>query len=205
MSEVNFRAEYSGYIGDEKIAWLYKAYAEEGQPYVVVLNTGDGDALSIVQDPEPGLLDEDLDARELDDRGRRNAIRWVETLTELMEKARVYDEIFDDVKEADRAALITSWPMFHDLHAGEEDLDDDDVCAICDRYDPDADDDCNVVESLGHAEIDSAWVDCEGDHYKFIDGEWYLSGCGAGKWEPTSRFTAFDALTEFGPYRVVTR
>lgn len=144
-NDVTFQAEYAGYIGEEKVAYAYKAYAENHKPYVIVANLPDGHSLTIAQLPDL-LLDEELDPVQDEENLRENAIAWVDHLTHLTYKARQYDEIFDSVEQAEvesNGEFVTSTSDLTLL--SPEDAGDD------------------------------VWEDEDGDYYRLSDGQWYYS------------------------------
>lgn len=196
-------------MDDVRVAWTYRAYNEEGSPYVVVLNNdGDDYPLALIQAPI-----EFLDGEPDEEADLANAKLWVHRLTELVEKAQAYDEIFDDAEDA--------LADFHDLHVVEEDddWDDEDELAMTattwlptyakvstTRRAGDASNAAYTVYELTDSEVDQEWVDIEGDHLKFIDGEWHISEInpdGETPWAPVSGYTFLgDLLSDYGPYTV---
>lgn len=193
MSEIAYRAEYSGHVDGEKVAWMYRAYNEEGAPYVLVLDYEVG-PITIVQAPTEfldGVPDEEVD--------RENAIDWVHRLTELAQKAKAYDEIFDAIEEAEREPDLAN---LHDF----VDESDESLAMTANLWLPITDENTKkaahgvyVVDELTDVENDSEWVDHDGDHYKNIDGRWYLSYEGKSQWHVADA----DELTDYGPYTAV--
>lgn len=171
---ISFQTEYTGRIGEEEIALMYRAFAEDNQPYVVALHLPDGGILTFVQSAE-FMCEEGQ---------RRNATEWVETLTKLVAKARDYDELvdalFDEEGETEAAPVDLDEPSDH----------------------LDSDNDAFVVDRLGDEETDAEWVDQDDDHYKHIDGEWHVSYNGDEPWRPV-HVEGPEFLTEYGPYRAV--
>lgn len=198
---ITYRADYSGHVDDERVAWTYRAYNEEGSPYVVVLDDRDGPPISLTQAPVEsldGVADEAADLT--------NAQWWVHRLTRLIEKARAYDEIFDDIEDAGEEFVCGG--VFHDLHVVEDDDDFDAGTVVkanlwlpSDAPSPLSE--AYTVDELTDLEVDSEWVDSEGDHLKYIDGEWYINDGGETPWEPMSEYTYIgDLLADYGPYQV---
>lgn len=186
MPEITYRAQYSGHVDGEKVAWMYRAYNEDGAPYVLAVDYEFG-PLTIVQAPTEfldGVADEEAD--------RENAIDWVHRLTELVDKAKAYDEIFDAVEEAECELDPSMCGLPNPVTLSD---------IIHDFVVEDDDDDAYVVDELTDAETDTEWVDRDGDHYKFICGEWHFSYAGDGPWEPVTE--PGYPLTSFGPYTAV--
>jgi hypothetical protein len=193
---------------------------------VLALDTEAQAGLSIiVQAPT-----EMLDGVPADAEDRENAIDWVHRLTELVEKAKAYDEIFDDIEDG-----LVEVDGFHDLHVVEDDdgsnLDAADgtnwdwdrarekartsrpsifedavkgsgVTVTANHWLP-SDSDANeayTVDELTDAEADQEWVDIDGDHYKYINDEWYISFEG---WRPWASTEGGDSLTAYSPYTAV--
>lgn len=183
---VNFRAEYSGYIQDTKIAWTYKAYAEEDQPYVVALLENPRDPLVLIQIPSD-YLNGELDADEAEEVDRQNAIRWVDALTKLVDKARKWDEFVADISGI---AECHNGPV--PFESVEPDFSDD--------ADLEEDDDPYQVDELDDDCVDQTWEDQDGDKYRFIDGEWHVFDDAKLEWEPLGNA---EWLYKYGPYTVV--
>lgn len=183
---VTFRAEYAGYIDNKRVASLYKAYAEEGQPYVVVLDASDG-PLTLTQIPSV-FLDDEVDQDEADDLDRRNAIRWVEALAELVEKAQIYDEICADIAATEAAPAQELWDD------GFEDFEDSPENGVRSLRDVDT----FLQEGL-------VWLDRQGDAYTVIDGRWHFQDRSEGEpgdWDALNKHGAdLELLDDWGPYR----
>lgn len=180
---VTFRAEYSAHIDGEKVASTYKAYADEGQPYCIVADTG-GDDISILVQMPSAYLDDELTAAEAEELDRRNAIEWVELLAELVEKARLYDDLMDAMDGAGEYA--------------DPDFDDD----FEDFEDGDASNRIIATDSLAalDPEEGAIWRDVDGDYYQWDKGKWHISYGSPDDFEPVQLNAT---LTNHGPYERV--
>jgi hypothetical protein len=181
---ITLKARIEAYDGDQRIAWAYRAFAEPGQPYVVVLDVEDLPRLAITQYPTTTLLrGDEFDPDEAEAHDLQNVIMSIKALAALAVKARAYDELFDGIEE------------------NEDEIDYEPV----DLDGPSADQDSDgpfVVDTLGDDETDMEWVDNDGDHYKHINGEWYVAYEGDTPWRPVTD-EGPQYLTEYGPYRAV--
>lgn len=211
MTEISFHDEYAGHIGAEKVAWFYRAFAEEHQPYVILLDAL-GEELYITQYPsaatpydEPGEDPTALD--------RENAATWVDTLTKLVWKARAYDDMVEQIYGDETTMNLCAYDGFDVtwtpdsavsviLGGDNPILDgflDDDI--VVDLASPHGFDSAYTVPELTSAEDDQEWVDQDGDHYKVIDDEWHWTPGYTDEWTPVEEDTQF--LTDYGPYTAV--
>lgn len=105
-----------------------------------------------------------------------SAMNWLRALAILVDRSIAYGEIFDDISKAEA-----------EVFAAE-------------RHDAEPVNSAYEVDKLTDAEADEEWEDNDGDHLRYIDGEWYVSDQGTGPWE---RVVDGDLLTDYAPYQLV--
>ncbi|MBB5167171.1 hypothetical protein [Mycobacterium sp. AZCC_0083] len=189
----DIRENYEGLVDGERVVTAYRAFAEPDKPYCITLDLGD----QIVSGAfRPLVADEDFTAEEAESLNRANIIDWVSVLTDLIEKAQAWDDFVAEVEEAEQ---------YPDEYYGAEFLSGGGV--ITDTFDRSGAVDLDApattawsVDNLGYNEIDSVWMDRQGDRYKHVNGVWYIQDCDdiLGDWDEIASNS--DLLTDYGPY-----
>ncbi|QNL30766.1 hypothetical protein SEA_ESTES_57 [Mycobacterium phage Estes] len=175
----DIKETYQGLVDGAEVVFAYKAFAEPDQPYCISVNLGGDRYLAATL--QPSLPDEFLSEVEAEGLNREQVLRWVRFLTEMVEKARAWDdfnaglaEIAHDPEECPDHYTVPNSPY--------------------------------QVNALGYNETDEIWEDIEGDFYQFRDGEWWFSGDLNDPFEAwVSIHGSEDFLTNFGPYTAVRK
>ncbi|ASR75902.1 hypothetical protein J4U02_gp055 [Mycobacterium phage Aziz] len=178
----DIKETYQGLVDGAEVVFAYKAFAEPDQPYCISVSLGGERYLAATL--QPSLPDEFLSEIEAEGLNREQVLRWVRFLTEMVEKARAWDDFNAGLAEI--------------AHDPEECPDHYTVPAFLQSP--------YQVDALGYNETDEIWQDSDGDYFKFIDGEWCMS---LDADDPDNDWVDIigheNFLTDFGPYTAVRK
>ncbi|QSM01099.1 hypothetical protein SEA_NANOSMITE_54 [Mycobacterium phage Nanosmite] len=186
----DIKETYEGLVDGAKVVSAYRAFAEADQPYCISADLGDRVLWATFQ---PSLPDDLITAEEADEANRRNIVKWVTTLTELIEKAKAWDDFVNDINAiADVEDIFWTPESAVSVIVGG---DNPTMDAFASPY---------QVDRLGYDETDQVWMDRDGDYFKFLDGEWWFATDSNDPPEDWTDLVGYEnLLTDFGPYTAV--
>lgn len=176
-TEVRTRTTIEGWVDGKKVVSAYRAFAEDKQPYCISFHL---QGVTRYATFEPTQPDEEIgiDQRDADEFNLRQVTGWVETLTELIEKAQYWDDFVTDIEQIADDENAPGVPSFDNGPAyGDGPV---------------------SVDHLTDDEADKVWQDSDGDRYKWIDGDWHIKYIGYPVWERDEDTDTY--LRGVGPY-----